>query len=453
MATLLRLPPEVLQQIPLHVHDGVPIYPFSGHQPRPGRYELKAMNHRANLTCLRLVNRRFHQLVTPLLFQHAVISAKSGTKRLQQLSRVPLLSRLVRRLEICVDVESVDDYERIPDREGDEPKNLAYLDRLAIVIHSTLPRFSNLEVLKLNLVEIPYRIEWDYEDPESFSWKQDTANLFESLATAMRTSQLDKLNEVDLSLPLAYDFGHFLNHDTNKDGENHDTKGHSMAALFQRLKYLKLRCGLSTDDGGGIELRHLQPNEEYNENIRQVLALAPNIHSLKVTGSGSLILDQPELSPLHLRSLTLKSMSIPGNPLIPLIQQSTALSDVVLERVHLESGRWKDVLLAMSQSSIISFHIESCGYEAEGESGVFQPKDQLLPSTDVYIETTEADDLAACEAVFARMLENRRQKYGSDYDEQADWERMRIEAEEARNRFICYQDFAANHHDRLNIAS
>ncbi|KAH6975008.1 hypothetical protein BKA56DRAFT_589903 [Ilyonectria sp. MPI-CAGE-AT-0026] len=442
MATLLRLPPEVLQHILLHVHDGVERHAFSGHQRRPGRYELQAMNHRANLTCLRLVNRRFHQLVTPLLFQHAVISAKSGTKRLQQLSRTPLLSRLVRRLEICVDVQPVNGHEEhIADLRRNEDRNLAYLRRLAIVIHSTLPRFSNIEVLKLGLVDIPYSLEWEYEYAASLTWEQDTANIFESLATAMRTSQLDKLNEVDLSLPLAYDFGHFLNHDTNEDGNNNDKKGHSMAALFQQLKYLKLCCGLSTDDGEGIEFRYRQPNGEYRKNIRQILALAPNIQSLKVEGSDSLMLDQPELSPLRLRSLSLNSMSIPGNALAALVQQSTALTNVVLRGVYLESGTWKEILLPMSQSPIISFFIQTCGYEAKGESGIFRPEDPGSRPGDAYIETTEEDDLDACEAVFARLRENKRQKYGSSYDEAAELERIRIEAEEVEVRWKLLNEY------------
>ncbi|KAH6995368.1 hypothetical protein EDB80DRAFT_729027 [Ilyonectria destructans] len=431
MTTLLRLPPEVLQQIPLHVHDGVERHFLSRHHLPLGRYELQARNHRANLSCLRLVNRLFHQLVTPVLFQHAVISGDSGVKRLQQLSKIPSLSRLVRRLEICVKVKPVNGFEEyFSDLKRDEDRNLAYLGRLAIVIHSTFPRFSNLEVLKLDLVDIPYRLEWDDEDLASLGWEEDTENLFESLATAMRTSQLDKLNEVDLSLPLAYDFGHFLNHNTDEDRDNHDTKGHSMAALFQRLKYLRLSCDLSTDDGEGVEFRYEQPNEEYQKNIRQILALAPNIHSLTVKGSDILMLDHPELSPLRLRSLNLNSMSIPGNTFTALIQQSTALSDVVLGGVYLESGTWKEILLAMSQSPILSFCIETCGYEMQGESGVFRPEDPGSRPSDAYIETTQADDLDACEAVFKRVRENKRQKYGSDYDEGADLESRRIEAEE-----------------------
>lgn len=375
-------------------------------------------------------------MVTPLLFQHAVITAKGGTKRLQQLSRAPLLSRLVRRLEICVDVEPVNGHqEHMAELRRNEDRNLAYLRRLAIVIHSTLPRFSNIEVLKLGFVDIPYSLEWEYENPASLTWEQDTANIFESLATAMCTSQLNKLNEVDLSLPLAYDFGHFLNHDTNEHGDNNDKKGHSMAALFQRLKYLKLYCGLSTEDGEGIEFRYRQPNDEYRDNIRQLLALAPSIHSLKVEGSESLVLDQPELSPLRLRSLSLNSMSMPGNALAALVQQSTALTNVVLRGVYLESGTWKEILLPISQSPIISFFIQSCGYEAEGESGIFCPEDPGSRLGDAYIETTQEDDLDACDAVFTRLQENKRQKYGSSYDEAAELERIRIEAGELEVRW------------------
>ncbi|KAH7142787.1 hypothetical protein B0J13DRAFT_596110 [Dactylonectria estremocensis] len=428
MATLTRLPPEVLQQILLHVHDGFQRHPLGGYHPPLGRYELKAMNYRANLSSLRSVNWLFHQLVTPLLFQHALISGGSGVKRLQQLSKNASLRRLVRRLEICVEVRPVTGFDAYSaNLKMNEDKNLSYLGRLAIVIHSTLPRFSDLEILKLDLVDIPYQFQGDYDDLSSLSWEQDTANLFESLATAMRTSQLDKLDEVDLSLPLAYDFGHFLNNDTD---DSHDTKRYPIEALFQRLKYLRLHCGQSTDDGEGIEFRHRQPNEEYNKYIRQLLPLAPNIHSLTLEGSDRLMLDKSELAPLRLRTLNLESLSIAGNAFTVLIQQSTALNDVILRGVYLESGMWKEILLAMSQSPITSFYIETCGYQMEGESAHFRPLDPGSRPSDSYIETTETDDLDACEAVFTRLRENKRQIYGSNYDEAADIERRIVELRE-----------------------
>ncbi|KAH8650448.1 hypothetical protein BGZ61DRAFT_577923 [Ilyonectria robusta] len=427
MAALIKLPTEVLQQILLHVHDGFQRHRFGRYHPPLGRYELKGINHRANLCSLRSVNRLFNQLVTPLLFQHAVITSSSGVTRLQQLSKNPSLRGLVRRLEICVEVQPITDFDAFDAKlKTNEDKNLKYLARLAIVIHSTLPRFSGLKILKLDFTAIPYRLDrenYDLGSPDGY-WEQDTANLFESLATAMRRSQLNRLDEVDLSLPLAFDFGHFLDDDDDNDD---DTKPHSTRALFQRLKHLRLTYEHCTDEGEGVEFRWRQPNEEYDKYIRQLLLLAPNIHSLTLQGSDVLMLDQPAIAPLRLRSLDLQSLSITGDAFTALIQQSIALEDVILRGVYLESGTWKEILSAMSQLPITSFYIETCGYQIEGENGDFRPLSPGFRPSDAFIETTEADDLDACEAVFSQVQENKRQIYGSKYDEAADVERRGVE--------------------------
>ncbi|KAH7176201.1 hypothetical protein EDB81DRAFT_772111 [Dactylonectria macrodidyma] len=423
---IVKLPPEVLQQILLHVHDGFERHRFGGYVPPLGRYELKGINLRANLCSLRSVNRLFHQLVTPLLFQHVVISSSSGVQRFQKLSKSPLLRHLVRRLEICVEVQPVTDFGTYDAMlKKNKKKNLKYLARLAIVIHTTLPRFSGVKVLKLDFEDIPYNLNREQDVwPPVCCYVQDTANLFESLATAMRRSQLDKLDEVDLSLPLAYDFGYFL------DDDQTDTGGYSTRALFQQLKYLSLHYGQSTDDGEGIEFRYRVSNEKYDKYIRQLLPLAPNIHSLKLKGSDILMLDQSAFSPLCLRSLSLESLSIDGDAFTALIQQSTALDEVILRGVYLESGTWKEILSAMSQSPITSFYIETCGYQREGESADFCPPNPGSRPDDAYIETTEADDLDACEAVFSRLRKNKRRLYGSTYNEAADLERRSAEREQ-----------------------
>ncbi|KAJ4129572.1 hypothetical protein NW754_003854 [Fusarium falciforme] len=88
--------------------------------------------------------------------------------------------------------------------------------------------------------------------------------------------------------------------------------------------------------------------------------------------------------------------------------------------VYLESGAWKEILVPLTQSLITSFYIETCGYQMEGASAHFRPPDFVNHPDAAYIETTETSDLDACEAVFERVRENKKQKYGSDYNEVAD---------------------------------
>jgi hypothetical protein len=176
-----------------------------------------------------------------LFFKHIVIytgnvkssNGISGTMRLQKLAKEPELREMVRRLEILV--EPPGDSETYGKSVDQENHNLKYLGRLAIVIHSTLQRFTGLKFLKLDFQNISYDYQRDNDLPEFYRccWVQDTANLFESFATAMYRSGLDKLEELDISLPLAYDFGHFLDIDD-------EPKTHSARAFFQQLKHLKV---------------------------------------------------------------------------------------------------------------------------------------------------------------------------------------------------------------------
>ena len=122
-----------------------------------------------------------------------------------------------------------------------EKEVLRYLSQLAVVIHTTLPRFSNVEVVRLDLEDMAYNLRLDAKPwPRRCCWEEDTANLFESLATALRRAQLRKLDELDLPFPLAYDFGCFL--------EDVDTDGFSTKDLFKTLKYLGIHSSRATDD-------------------------------------------------------------------------------------------------------------------------------------------------------------------------------------------------------------
>lgn len=146
---------------------------------------------------LRLVNRALGEAVTPLLFRHVIISVDSGIDRFLALSKSPL-RRLVLRLELGARARWVyDDSDYGEDPKIAENECLAYMTRLAIAIHSVLPRFSEIQSLKLDFPRIPYGDNWEKDIAEFF---------FESMATAVHKSQLDKLDEFHTWLPLPFDF-------------------------------------------------------------------------------------------------------------------------------------------------------------------------------------------------------------------------------------------------------
>ncbi|KAM0354786.1 hypothetical protein ACHAPU_000607 [Fusarium lateritium] len=423
-----------------YTHDGHDRHRLAGYERPLGQHELNSINQRKTLCSLRSVNKLLHQLVTPILFQHVVISGRSdsgtdsegddgytpidqtrvyGTQRLQQVSKDPLICKLVRRLEISVMIRRVSHWVDYQPRSKQEEIDLVYVGRLAAIIHSTLPRFTNLKILKLDFQDIPYKHTLDYEVMDGTGsakacWVEDTKILFESFATAICSSGLDKLEELDLSLPLAYDFGHFLD-------DGNEPEGYSKAALFQQLKRLRIDCVGFIDHGEGLEFRFEQPNSEFDVFIRRLLPLAPNLETLVVEGSDVLNLDSSSLAPFRLQRLHLNGASPTGDAFINLLRRSTALCEVVLRGVYIASGTWEAVLSALSQTSITHFHIETCGYQMEGESALFVPADDSEQANGdySYIETNRAADLEACESVFARVHENMRRIHGSRYDQAA----------------------------------
>ncbi|KAI1042107.1 hypothetical protein LB505_007212 [Fusarium chuoi] len=393
MSSLERLPPEILQEIVSYLHDGYERHHFGGYDPPLGQHEVAGIKRRSYLASLRAVNGLFYDFVTPILFQHAIIysgsvitrwgvtavtiSGVTGTARLVKLSKNPQLREIVRRLEICLKIRGPNDFQDYKPVIEERDKDLEYIARMGSVIHSALPRFTNLKILKLNFEDIPYSYSQEFDDPglNTCCWVQDTENFFESLATALFRSGLENLEELDLSLPLAYDFGHFLEDDD-------DGGPHSPQAFFKRLKRLSVHYGHCTEEDEDLEFR---------------------------------------LEPLTLEVLDLQSLSITGESLIALFQRSTALREVVLMGVYLESGTWVDILTALSKTTLTEFYIETCGYQKDGETILRVPVNPTAQAKqdDSYVETNRAEDIDACDLVFARVHENMRKLYGSRYDQAA----------------------------------
>ncbi|EWY84163.1 hypothetical protein FOYG_13931 [Fusarium oxysporum NRRL 32931] len=432
MPSLERLPPEILQEVVSYLHDGYERHRFGGYDPPLGQHEIAGIKRRSYLASLRAVNRLFCQIVTPILFQHAIIYSGSvitrwgvtavtskgvtGTARLVKLSKDPSLRKIVRRLEICLKVRGPNDFQDYKPAIEEKDKDLEYLARLGAVIHSALPKFPNLKALKLNFEDIPYNFRQDFDDPGQGSccWVQDTQNFFESLSTALYRSGLKNLEELDLSLPLAYDFGHFLDDDE-------DRGPHSPKTFFKQLKRLSVHYGHCTEEDEDLEFRYNHSNDKYDKYVRQLIPLATNLNTLKVKGPDVLVLDSSALDPLSLEVLDLQSLSITGEALISLFERSTVLREVVLMGVYLESGTWQEILTTLSKTRLTAFYIETCGYQKEGDTILHVPVNLTNQANedDSYIETNRTEDIDACELVFARVHENMRQIYGSKYDEAA----------------------------------
>ncbi|KAF4445623.1 hypothetical protein F53441_10687 [Fusarium austroafricanum] len=327
---------------------------------------------RAYLISMRAVSRLFCQLITPILFQHVIIfsgnhvianegrgmivpsrtggTRETGAARLERLSMDPSLRKLVRRLEFCVKRERF--YYHSYDREyKEQDRDLKYLARIATAIHIALPRFPNLEVLKLDFEDSTYSFAFDFDADHNHAvcWEQDTARFFQSFSTAICRSGLDKLGELDLSLPIAYDFGHFLDNE-------HEVQSSSARAVFKQLKRLRIHYGHNTLDDQELWFRSGQPNGVYNKYVRELLPLAPNLDSFRV--------QSPEV-------LSLDTSALPHSDLSGAVRWRRLL----FIGVYLEPGTWEDILMALSETSITSFHVEFCGYAREGEAAQHIPDD------------------------------------------------------------------------------
>lgn len=381
-----------------------------------GHYEHRGANLRRNLCSLRLVNRQFHELVSPVLFQHVLISSATGITRLEQISKNPVLRRFVRRLELCITQQARNrffPYEPSPDVKE---RDLISMSRLAIVIHTTLPRFSDLKVLKLDFDDIPYSFKQELDVLESpgCRFRKDTVTLFESLATAICRSHLNKLEELDMILPLAHDYGHFLHDDD-------DPEWCSKKAFFGHLKRLRVAYSKCAEDGQGLEFRREQPNREYDKYVQQLLPLASNAESLQVRGSDVLRLTPASMSQFHLKELQLDSVSVSGKVLAKLFAQSPDIQKVNIRGVFLEGDTWEEPLKVLSKSRIKMLWIETCAYHGDGESGQYAPEELRFAKTgnESFIASLRPEDHEALELVFKRIHQNMRQIKGDSYDEVA----------------------------------
>ncbi|KAL6915460.1 hypothetical protein FSST1_006955 [Fusarium sambucinum] len=438
MSSLDKLPPEILTEIISHLHHG------------ENETSANGWTRRRYLMSLRAVNHMLHQLVTPLLFERIFIYSGSrvkinntftylfketGVQRLDKLSLEPSLRKMVRTLEFSVMPPYCDSW-GFSEGESEE-KHLQYIARISALIHSALPRFPNLTALKLNFWDI---ISESYEDIgdnfefDSLLCVQDSKDIIQSFSTAIYGSGLEKLEELDLSLFLGRDYGHFL-YDEN------EVESSSTSILFKQLKRLRVHVANSTDD-------EYEASEVYGKYVQELLPLASNLESLRVRSPEGLRLTASALPHSHLRLLDLHTSRIAEEALVSVIQRCKSLQEVSLNDVIIESGTWEQILKALGKTSIIKLTIGSCGYGLDED----RTHEYLHYLDQFHLITTRIEDLKACVAVFTQVHENIQRIYAGSCEvntitltaaEQAEEVRKILEIPEARS----WQEFRPDEGD------
>ncbi|KAG8673783.1 hypothetical protein FPOAC2_07255 [Fusarium poae] len=328
--------------------------------------------------------------------------------RLGWLSEEPVLQNLIHFLEFRFEFSTVE-YES-EDEELDE--HLRFLALTLTLIRSTLPRCSNLEILKLDLDSGRYAS--GISNLQFERWVQDTQDLFRSFCMAAYGSGLGKLEELFLHLPISRPSQSLL------EGAS-EAESAATSALFKQLKRLTLFLAITDDDEALDEFA--EPPDEFAHNLvsctylQELLHLAPNLDQLVIRGMDDppLTVTPSTLPHCHLRLLKLCNIFIAGETIMAVIKRCKSLEDVNLRNVYLLSGTWERVLTDLSKTSIIAFHIQFCGYAVTSDDSELE--DLLFEN--FHITTDWIEDLKACESVFLQVPGNLRERYGINFDEVA----------------------------------
>ncbi|KAH7010820.1 uncharacterized protein B0I36DRAFT_257122 [Microdochium trichocladiopsis] len=333
---------------------------------------------RKSLANLRLVSRSFCRSASRPFFRHFQATIEGQCPDSRPLERLLNLSNsayavYVRRLEVGVDCSGDSNHEALS----------TCVEDVAATLPACLARFTNLNVLQFH---------------GSLSCcSRGTAGLFrDTVITALRYVPLSNLTDLDVTFPIAYDFGLFL-------GSKATVVRIPIENVLRRLRHLGLFLSEYTTRHG----QRYWPTAVSAENA----ALPNNTHAIHLCRSTDILnLDNMNLhNSLHLKSLYLKGVSISSHVLISLIEQcKDTITSIELRRVELNSDTWQQVLLRMSRlSNLLDFVIDSSGYSRDGASSHLRPGRLPPPDYPEDIETYNFLDIYALGNVQRRVNTNR----------------------------------------------
>lgn len=344
------------------------------------------------LASLRLVSWSFSRSASPPFFRHFQATIKGQYPGSRPLERLLSLSNspyavYVRRLDVGLDWCTGSNHEALS----------TCVEDFAATLPACLARFANLNALKFH---------------GSLSCcSRVTAGLFrDTVITALRYVPLSNLTDLDVTFPIAYDFGLFL-------GSKATVVRIPIENVLRRLRHLGLFLSEYTSPHGqrywpaAVSAENAaHPNNTHAVRLCSLAELAENLDSLAIGSTDILNIDNMNLhNSLRLKSLHLQGVSISSQVLISLIEQcKDTITSIELRRVELSSDTWQQVLLQVSRlPNLLDFVIDSSGYSREGASSHLRPG--LLPPPDnpEDIETHNFLDIYALGNVQRRVNANR----------------------------------------------
>jgi hypothetical protein len=201
------------------------------------------------------------------------------------------------------------------------------------------------------------------------------------------------LEGLELSFPIAYDFGSFF-------PDHYTALQIPMEDILRSLKRLSLHVTAFTGAQGQrwgtlVPPAHAPlPYDLHAVNLFRLVELAPGLSTLRLTSTDILPFYTIHFSPaLGLTSLCLERVLITFDHFSALIDQGKDyLEHIELSSVQLHSGSWGTVLAHLRQlPHLIDVSIGSCGYPATGPNahllGILAELDDPKP-----LETMDSED-------------------------------------------------------------
>lgn len=277
------------------------------------------------LTALRLVNKNFYNSASPILSRHVIAKTASNQA-----------SRPLKQLIKFSNSQSASYVYQIDFGFGDmtssnEGDSGSYIEDLAEVLSSCLPRFPNLKALQF------------HSPPLSIPLDQSRAYI-NTVVSALRSIPLPNLEELEIHFPYTRDFWGLFT-------------GAAQIPIDDVLRPLR-HLGIHICENSRPDLPGPQPvnpnvpdNGWFSVSVHKMVQQAPNLESLAICSEE----DDFDISnigfplTLRLRALHLSGVSTMAGVLLGLAEQGRdTLAFILLERITLYSVDREDVLRQLS---------------------------------------------------------------------------------------------------------
>ncbi|KFZ17851.1 hypothetical protein V501_01507, partial [Pseudogymnoascus sp. VKM F-4519 (FW-2642)] len=366
----MRLPQEICDAIVLCVENEANcISPYKGFNPRRNAVQY--------LTSLRLVNRGFCAIASPLLFRHIVAICVPFQKE----------SPLVRLIEIskspyAVYVQRLDVGFRFFDNLSAESVSL-YQEDLAGILPGCLARLPNIKALGFH--DASFSLPWENETTAT-----------KTVIAALRYGLLSSLTELEFTLPLAPDFGKLLD---NKPG----TLQIPIENTLRGLRHLGLHIG-------GKLSPYTHSDRTHAFYIFQLVELAVNITSLAISSDSLIVLTNFEFTRLlRLKHVDLEGVETSADDLTSLITQSKeSIRSIRFHKITINSGLWESIFRQMGRlSHLFDVDIGPCGYSSTGATQRLATQPQHPPTWPQAILSQNVNDGSALRNLLLQVNTNR----------------------------------------------